>query len=520
MGHQSGIKLRFLLNTFLRKNRNILLILIIASLFLFYKIDKPFIGHHDYNGAVSGVGVRNYLGNIGQFFKIEKWQNIDNIYKGNLLFYPHYPPLSPLLFTVSGMILGVSELSLRIVTVIFSLLMLFFIYKIGERLYSKETGILAAFLTMVTPMFIYFGKAPDHEPILAPLCTAVFYFYLTANDKNKRTTIPFYVFLALALLESWASFFLVFFLLLHSIIYKWVKTKVIIVMVGMCISIVLLQLFLIFIIQGPEAITSLFQYGLHRMNMNPALSNLTFTWNEFGMTQLRYIVIYFTRFLTGLSIIWLLRYLLSWRSENTKLKKSMIILFLYPLAFILTFRNLAYIHDFKLYLFLPFFAISSASILINFLTKIGIFFRNIRIHVNWRYEKALVLTLFLIAVYMERLTFLRTLLLSSFDRPGYELGNRIRTRTSASDKVLLNSKEFDDFYKVFIEYYANRKVIAMDITLNDYLKNQQKYQRYRYIILVDNRPVDKKFEIHLLDNYPYERTGPYIFVDIAKNSLK
>ncbi len=516
--NKSGVKGLSPFYTWVWKIRKILLILFVASFFLFYKINKPFIGHHDYNGAVAGVVARNYLANIGHLLKIRQWQSIDNIYYKTIIFYPHYPPLSFLLFTLSGMVFGVNEVSLRLVTVVFSLIMVFFIYKIGERLYNKNTGILASFLAIVTPMFIYFGKTPDHEPILAPLCTASFYFYLTLNDRKNRRNTPFFIFLALALLESWASYFFLLFLLVHAILYKWVSRKVAIIMIGIAASVIILQLLLIFFFQGPTSILGVLQYGLYRMNGNPSISITNFTLRQFTVTEIRYVIIYFTRILTGLSLLWLASCLFYWRKGSRDLRKFLIILFLYPLTFTLIFRNLMYIHDFKLYLFLPFIAISSASVLIKFLKGGIVFLPKSLMRQNWRYIQSIILTTVVIVVYMERIPYLKTLLLSSFDSPGYELGSLIRSRTGVSESVLLNSKEFGDFYKVFIDYYANRKIITQDITFRDYEDNRYKYEGYHFIILVYGRPVDKNIESYLLKNYSYEKTGPYTFVDISNNS--
>lgn len=501
-----------MVNSFRKEWLRFLLLILLASLFLFYKIDKPFFGHHDYNGAVSGVVARNYIENIGRFLNINAWQNIDNIYNKTIIFYPHYPPLSFLLFTLSGMIFGVNEVSLRLVTVVSSLVMIVFIYKIGEKLYNKKTGILASFLAIVTPMFIYFGKTPDHEPILTAFSTAAFYFYILANDRNKKVAVPFFIFLGLALFESWASFFFLFFLLIHAILYKWVSRKMVMIMVGMAAGVVLLQLLLIFFFQGPEAIVGVLQYGIYRMNGNPALSSVNFTVQQFFSTILRYFIIYFTRILMFFSLLWLFNFLRSWRNNNPFGDKFLIIIFLYPAVFTLVFRNLMYIHDFKFFLFLPFIVLSAAKVITDILGKIHVFSDK-----NRKYFIGLATILIVALVYFERLPYLKTLLISSFDKPGYEVGNLIKTKLEPQETALLNSREFGEFYRVFVEFYSNRHIIYEDMNLEEYRGNMQKYDGYRYIIFVEGRPIDKNLEYYLLKNYSSEKMGIYTFVDISIN---
>lgn len=492
----------------------VLLIAIFALVLLSYNIQKPFIGQHDWNGAFWGGVARNYIGNISEFARIGVYKNIDTATPDQVVFLNHYTPFLPILFTVSGFIFGLSEMSIRLVTVFFSVLMIIFIYKIGKFLYSKDVGILAALFTLATPMFLYYGKLPDHEPILASLCTIAFYFYITANKKNPEKQLLLYLSLLFALLESWGGFFFLFFLILHSIFVSRSKISFIISLVGMGISVLLFQALLIIVIQSPGSIGGFLDYGLLRMNLNASDPMVVkYSLSKFVSTEARYLVVYYTRLLLFLSSIWIVKNIINFRKINSS-DKSLSILFVYGAFFVLVFNNLAFIHDYKLYLLLPFIAISAAQIIHTAFSKINSSIENYFVRKNLIYIKIIFLAILIFLISFERVSFLRSILQSSFDKPGYELGKYIFSKTNPSDKILINSREYDSFYRVFVLYYANRKVDAEDLTMDYFIKNIPKYNNYRYIILVENRPVDKKLEQYLIKTYPLDKLGIYSFVDL------
>lgn len=193
----------------------IYLILGLALVVLTYNINKPFIGHHDWNGAFWGSVARNYLGELQRLTRPTHMQTLDHLHSNHVVYYSDYTPVMPLLFTLSALVFGLSEFSLRLVTVCFSLLLLFFIYKIGSYLYNRQVGLAASVFALLTPMFIYFGKLPDHEPIVTALITGAFYFYISESRTSPRRGW-FLVFLAAALAESWSAYFMIPFLLAHQ----------------------------------------------------------------------------------------------------------------------------------------------------------------------------------------------------------------------------------------------------------------------------------------------------------------
>src|SRR3989344_2747062 len=285
-----------LLTRIIKQNLLIILIAIFSCIVLSININKPFIGHHDWNGAFWGVQARNYLS-----FSSSLLSYGNNVSFGGI-FFSHYTPLLPALFSISVAIFGERELSLRLVPLIFSVVMIIFIYKIGQELFDKKTGLLASLLASIIPMFVYFGKLPDHEPIVVSLITVAFYFFVK-SFKNKKIYSIFLVFLFLALFESWPAFFLLPPILAFSLFVQrdGLKKSMAPIIIG--ISVVLIHIGLILFTKSASDLYSFIGQGLFRIggNVNNYGAVDKFTSYKWIETESRYFVIYYTKILLILS---------------------------------------------------------------------------------------------------------------------------------------------------------------------------------------------------------------------------
>ncbi len=91
------------------------------------------------------------------------------------------PPLFNLIEHFWFKIAGTSEVSIRILVSAFFLVAVFFTYKIGETLWDKKTGLLAALLTFLNPFFFAYGFEGRMYSLLAATTTASFYFFIKRN---------------------------------------------------------------------------------------------------------------------------------------------------------------------------------------------------------------------------------------------------------------------------------------------------------------------------------------------------
>src|SRR3989344_1167983 len=306
----------------LKINYALFLIISFSVTMLIVGINKPFIGHHDWDGAFWGNVVREYFAFI----------NPENLSRPSLnqLIFSHYTPILPTLFFFSSVLFGFHEYSLRIVPVIFSIIMQIFIYKTAKFLYGNLEGLIASLFVCVTPMFLYFGKLPDHEPIITSLIVITFYFFLLSDKKKFK--LPFYIFLTLSLLESWPAFFLIPPLSILAVSVKKTKIKKIIPIYIIAISVLTLHFLSIALVKGEAGIMQLINSGIERsIGQNLYFGETQYTFINFIKTESRYAVIQFTRILILLSFFWFINFGIN--LKNKKIEKSdllLLVLFIYP----------------------------------------------------------------------------------------------------------------------------------------------------------------------------------------------
>lgn len=295
------------------------IILFIAGLVLFYNIDKPFWGHHDWNGVFWGDVARNFS-------------------RGNFTFNFHYPPFFPLMWSGFFATFGVHNWVSRIFSASFSLGAIIFFYKLVEKFFSQKIAVIASLFWIATPMFIYFGKMPVHEIPLMFFVLGAFYFYLI----NRFLLAS--IFSVMAMMTTWPGFFIVpaitFFERKNwrKVIPLWVAG------------------FLIFggHLLHDRLVTGNFLGGGLREIFLLRISNVSFV--PYITTLIRWAWTYFF-LLIPLSFVGLLL-----------TKNRILILFLtYAIFYPLIFRDAAFRHDYLLIYFWPFFCLASALVIKRYL---------------------------------------------------------------------------------------------------------------------------------------------------------
>lgn len=487
----------------LKEHYFLIIILIFASILLSINLDKPFIGHHDWNGAFWGSLTRSYLNYFGQIDKTSE----DYVSKVRLkeLYFQNYTPLLPLILTPAASIIGISELGLRFTPMVFSLVMVFFIFKIGELLFDQKTAILAATFTILTPMFLYFGKLPDHEPIVVSLIVTTFYVFLKVV-KGQRKLYPLFIFLlTLSLLESWPTLFIIPPLIICSKIIAKIETRKVLVIAGVALAVVISHLALLFLLKGPSSLANFLNQGLARAGTVDNVTVAKFGLIEFLTTEAHYGVIYFTRILLILSLIWTGIFLSKIIRKKIQSQDWLLsILLIYPLFFLLVFRQLAFIHDYKLYHFLPFIALSSAHI----------FKKILQLFVpRYLILSYILLVITISGVFTERLDFLNSLLKSNASMDGYQLGVLLKRLSKIDQRVLVLSGQFGAHFGVFTNYYANRIIDYNDFSLDD-LKKSNNLNAYQYIVYIEGRDTLPEVNDYLRANYPLVKIDKFNFYKI------
>ena len=115
-----------------------------------------------------------------------------------------HPPLFNILEHFWFIFFGNSEISIRSLVFLLFLISVFFVYKIGESLWDKKTGVMAAVLTALNPFFFAYAFEGRMYSLLAATTAASMYFFV-----NKKWV--FYVIATtLALYSHHFAFFAVF----------------------------------------------------------------------------------------------------------------------------------------------------------------------------------------------------------------------------------------------------------------------------------------------------------------------
>ena len=87
-----------------------------------------------------------------------------------------HPPLYYLILKLWTNVFGYSEIALRIPSVIFGVLTIFVVYKIGEKLSNKRTGLFAAILMAVNPLGVYYSQEARMYSLAMMLVAGSIYF--------------------------------------------------------------------------------------------------------------------------------------------------------------------------------------------------------------------------------------------------------------------------------------------------------------------------------------------------------
>ena len=119
---------------------------------------------------------------------------------------------SPPLYNISEhlwfQIFGTSEIAIRSLSFFYYCLAIFFVYKIGEYLYGRNTGLLAAALSFFNPFFFIYAFEGRMYSILALGVIASNYFFIKIlfSKFTRKTPFPFLNIICYALATAWALY--------------------------------------------------------------------------------------------------------------------------------------------------------------------------------------------------------------------------------------------------------------------------------------------------------------------------
>jgi len=126
--------------------------------------------------------------------KFASSENFIQLIKDNIKEDPYHAPLYYVVMHHWIKIFGGSEFSVRFPSVIFGLLGVFVIYKVGSLLFDKEAGLIASLILAVSQYHVQYSQEARMYSLLALLTLLSFYFFIKLiKDVNSRNLICYIV---------------------------------------------------------------------------------------------------------------------------------------------------------------------------------------------------------------------------------------------------------------------------------------------------------------------------------------
>lgn len=463
---------------------NSLILVLMAVAVLSWGINKPFYGHHDWNGVQYGNIARNFVYYRFDQTKFGQLENSGKITDG-YAYNTHHPSLMPLLIALSFKIFGISEWSARLVPICFSILMILGLFFLSKLIFKEIFAFWACLTIMMTPMFIYFAKMPVHEPlILAWSVWSIFSYTAYLKTRKRKYFTLLLIFTLLNGLTGWPGYFLYPLISLHSFLFAKKIFKKTLWLWLILVATFLLHLFQTFLLTGSISGGGLVEIFLMRLNagqdqVEKILAG--FSWPKYLIQETRWLTVYFTRvFAVSGLILAILLFAKAFKKKKLDFKQSLLLLALgFAFSYPLIFANAVFIHDYLNIYFLPFLTLSLAFWLEKIFIKIP--HKSITIFL---------LVLLTIYTFRERLDFLKALQASSMHKIGYDLGLKIKKKIRFDQAVIIAAPQFAAHHSKFAYFYADRKIDFWEDDKTAFEKQKNNLAKdYQYLVTIDSLPV-------------------------------
>jgi 4-amino-4-deoxy-L-arabinose transferase-like glycosyltransferase len=320
-------------------------------------------GHDGYAGAHWALMAKNHVRYGLGVTKGYSLMNCGYPLVGRPRPYLQQPPGSILLIALAFWMLGQHEWVARLMSVLFSLGTLVFVYLIGRRLCGRWAGVLAAAAFAATPMELGYGRVPMQMGYGLFFMAAAVHSYARWIERPTRARGALVLgMVALGEICAWEACYTSFFLWLHHLFWppggkrnwRWLVWLA-------ATALGAFTLVLSHILAHPLGFQCLKQRFLWRSAPGPGWQ---FTnWQLLRLEYQRCLEI-FTLPLCVLSIAWCA--ILIWRLAKRKAQpnESLPLIFLATTAtYVGIFRQGAWIHDISLYYGSPFFALAAGVLL-------------------------------------------------------------------------------------------------------------------------------------------------------------
>jgi 4-amino-4-deoxy-L-arabinose transferase-like glycosyltransferase len=414
-------------------------VLLTAFFILIKDLNEPFWGHHEFNGVFYSNIARNYLKYGFAKTGFKEVINYGNVTKDNFLYHTHHPPLFPIFLSVTFWLFGISEAAARLMSIFFSLGFLLVLYLLGGLIYNISRTGLFLLLGIFTPIFIYYGRLPVYEPVASFfIILTVFCYLYWFKTKKSSFFILGLLYLFLAQLTEWPSFYLGPVLFLHNFLFYPKKRRLSLLWLAVSV----LSFLIILSLRPSESLAVIFYKRFTSGNGQP------FTFWQFISLELARLRSFFTTPLLMLVFFWVVSYVKKIIINFNKIhyKEHFVGFFLvFGWLHIIIFPNIAWYHDYMFYYFFPpvlLAAFISMDKLFKFFKPYGF----------------LVFILIVLLIYFEKKQFLSDLKNLDPHKDCVNWGIKIK-ENKMEPLIETSNKEVYKICPPFTQFYADEKVM-------------------------------------------------------------
>jgi len=162
-------------------------ILLLGLLLRLYKVNIPLADHHSWRQADTAAVARNFVKEGWNFFKpkIDNFTPLHpNLPNDERLFLVE-PPVYNTIVAGVYKVFGFNVEYARLISIIFSLGSIIFLYLIVSHYLGNSTGLLTGFFYAVLPYSIFYSRVVLPEPMIMSLMLGMFYFAIKWLENNS-----------------------------------------------------------------------------------------------------------------------------------------------------------------------------------------------------------------------------------------------------------------------------------------------------------------------------------------------
>ncbi len=189
-----------------------------------YQLDRYSLWFDEAASLLSTDYTKTMVGKMGMFDSIED----------------RYPSFLSSLFIYYWQRLGKDEFTLRMSAVIFAMLTIFAVYRVGAFLFGKKTGLLASFILTISPFHIYYSREVRSYSMVALTVLLSVYFLIKALRYGRLkfwlcylafTLISIYLhYMAILILFAELLYFLFYYKRYARFFKKWLFVNILFIL--------------------------------------------------------------------------------------------------------------------------------------------------------------------------------------------------------------------------------------------------------------------------------------------------